>query len=158
MADEMTEGMDRHENRDEKTRACTKGELLFSRSLSHSLALITSYIVQTNKHYELNARKNLLRNKWTSRFIKFMSIFTLSIYLSLQPSISSSFILLKRKEMVYIKQFMQLTWAHTHTHSRRANERAQPIQRAKKTSRTFEKLFLYVPWIPALCSTLYIRI
>lgn len=102
----------------QQARACTKGGILFS--LSHSMPFAcTHYIVQTNKHFELDARKTFLRNKWTSRFIKFMSILTLSAYL-IQPSIhlshSISFYWKERKW--YIKQFMQLTWAQTYPHTR----------------------------------------
>lgn len=97
----------------------------------------THYIVQTNKHYELDARKTFLRNKWTSGFIKFMSILTLSAYLchpTIQPSISFNFILLKRKKMVLnnLCNWHGHKHAHKHTRTHTDKETAQSIHREKK--------------------------
>lgn len=122
----------------------------------------THYIVQTNKHYELDARKTFLRNKWTSGFIKFMSILTLSAYLchpTIQPSISFNFILLKRKKMVYKTIYatdMGINMpTNTRTHTQTKKQHNQFTERKNAPAKTFEKLFLHVSWIPALCSTLY---
>lgn len=104
--------------------ACTKRWMFFIfcvLSLFHLMPFACTHYHWTNnnKHYELDARKTFLRNKWTSRFIKFMSILTLSI--SIHPSIHLSHSVdfywkkKEKKRKSYIKQFMQLTWTHTHT-------------------------------------------
>lgn len=85
--------MDRHEKRKRERKGKSllqRWIIFFSSFFSLSLAIWCHLLVlitlskQINITSSMREEKNtFLRNKWTSRFIKFMSIFTLSIYPSI---------------------------------------------------------------------------
>lgn len=136
--------------------ACTKRWMFFIfcvLSLFHLMPFACTHYHWTNnnKHYELDARKTFLRNKWTSRFIKFMSILTLSI--SIHPSIHLSHSVdfywkKKRKEKKIVYKTIYATDMNAHTHNQFTGKKtAKPLKNYFFTYHEFQYCGVIRIWI-----------